>query len=695
MKKILTTFFSAIFLLSSCVEMYLPPKNTWTDEELMSSQSGLQVYMARLYSQMPWEDFKYMAEWGIEYNGWLACLGVEGTGEAVTRDGICKSFTGERSAWWGKSYTLIREANHLIETLPEYRDKHSELIFNDYMGQAYFVRAYAYYQMARRFGGVPLVLQTVEYPSSEDKLNIPRSSEEETWDQILEDFTTAASLLKDESTAKGMVNKYVALAFKAEAMLYAGSVAKYNETVAGRLTGLGDRTKVRVIGFDESTWQSASNRYFSEAYKAASDVIRSGKFELRKAASNSAEDKYKNLIDLWKDENCSENMLIKFYSYPTLTHGLDAYSSPYLWHAPLSGGTCPTLDFMELFDGFERYSNGHVKVTDGTDCGNGKYLMFDNPMDFFKNAEPRLRAYVILPGDEFRNKEIEVRAGVYTGSASHGTPSINPFFKDYSYNVAGTDASLYQKLNIYTKEGGAQKSLYLSPSPSGQEIVEIDGKSINAAGSCGPFFAYGEATLTGLHLRKYLDPDATIDEIGEGKSEQPFILMRYADVLLAAAEAAVELSIAGVQCPVEGEDMLQIGTDAIKNIQERAGANVLDHKLSGTEEDRDLVRKERRKELAFEHKTKWDLRRWRVLHEEGRKGFWGVQKDPEDFGNGQQFSLRGIYPFYSTEAGQWFFDTQFQNFVNKKFSYSTVDYYFGIPSGEVSKSPVIDQQPNR
>ncbi len=41
--------------------------------------------------------------------------------------------------------------------------------------------------------------------------------------------------------------------------------------------------------------------------------------------------------------------------------------------------------------------------------------MYDSPMDYYKNAEPRLRAYVIFPGDVFKGKEIEIYAGVYTG----------------------------------------------------------------------------------------------------------------------------------------------------------------------------------------------------------------------------------------------------------------------------------------
>ena len=73
--------------------------------------------------------------------------------------------------------------------------------------------------------------------------------------------------------------------------------------------------------------------------------------------------------------------------------------------------------------------------------------------------------------------------------------------------------------------------------------------------------------------------------------------------------------------------MLSVATKAINDIRERAGARLLTSSLAGTIDSRDIVRKERRKELAFEHKTKWDLRRWRVNHYEGRDGFWGEQRD--------------------------------------------------------------------
>ena len=226
-------------------------------------------------------------------------------------------------------------------------------------------------------------------------------------------------------------------------------------------------------------------------------------------------------------------------------------------------------------------------------------------------------------------------------------------------------------------------------------MVEVNGQQMSATGSCGVWQEYYESTITGLHLRKYLDDDKTIEEIGEGKSDQPFILMRYADVLLAAAEAAVELSIAGKPCPVMGDNMLSVATEAINDIRERAGAELLATDLSADEESRNIVRRERRKELAFEHKTKWDLRRWRVQHEGAKELFWGVEKDEDIFSSGSKYRFRALYPFYSTVNDKYFFDAHFVNVRPQEFEFNTIDYYFSIPSGEVSKSAYIDQQPNR
>lgn len=680
------TLAASLLLTTSCVDMDVAPKNVITADQLLSDESGMEIYMARLYSYMPYEDFKYQGQWGFNFNGWLVSIGIEGTGECLDRDGICRAFTGEDTPYWGMAFTELRDANFLLENLPKYRGRYPEAIYNHYLGEAYYVRAMVFTAMAKRFGGVPLVTKVIQYPDDAANLEVPRASEEETWDQILADYDRAIELLQPTSPKTGFSNKYKALAWKSEAMLYAGSVAKYNQTVNGHLTGTGQKTGVRVMGFAPERWEAASKKYFTEAYKAAKEIITSGKYSLytKKWSATDKNAQYQNMVDMFFDTDSPENIDVREYSYPTTAHGYDAYNSPFVYHKPLSSGMCPTEDFCELFDGFERYADGSIRVTDGNSNATGHYIMYDNPMDIFKNVEPRLRANIIYPGDYFKDRNQELRTGTYVGS----TP-ISPLFSDYSYS---TSDKTYQQLDAYTKK---PKMLYLSPNPnSSQEQVPLeDGTTMNASGANGPFYANGEGSLTGLLVRKYLNPDPSA-EIGEGKCDQHFVLMRYAEVLLNMAEAAVELSMAGVASP-DGDNLLQQATEAVNKVRERAGATLLANTLDNTNVGRNIVRRERRKEFAFEGKTKWDLRRWRVQHYDGREGFWGEERDKTTYSNNNQYRFRGLYPFYSTKDKKWFYDIHFQFISQKTFEYNVLDYYWAIPGNEVVKSDVIDQQPNR
>lgn len=121
MKHKLISAMLCMTLATSCVDMDIAPKNIVTSESLLSNESGMDIYMARLYSNMPWEDFKYLSQWGLNFNGWLNSIGIDGTGEAMNRDGICRAFTGEDNAYWGKAFELVRDANYLIENLPKYQ----------------------------------------------------------------------------------------------------------------------------------------------------------------------------------------------------------------------------------------------------------------------------------------------------------------------------------------------------------------------------------------------------------------------------------------------------------------------------------------------------------------------------------------------------------------------------------------------
>lgn len=309
--------------------------------------------------------------------------------------------------------------------------------------------------------------------------------------------------------------------------------------------------------------------------------------------------------------------------------------------------------------------------------------MYDNIGDFYKNAEPRLLSYLIIPGDMFKGQKMEIYAGVYTG-----TTPVRPLLNDYSYQG---QAQNYQNLDIAK---GDNPTLYMTPDPNNHKIVKLpDGSEMKASGANGPFYNFAESAMTGLLARKWLKDDPSFTA-REGNSDQHYILVRYAEVLLNAAEAAVELSLAGVASP-DGSDMLGVATDVINDIRSRAGATLLSGKLTGSIESRNEVRKERRKEIAMETNIKWDLRRWRVQDYDNRDGFWGETRDKDKFSSNSHYRFRGIYPFYSAQDKKWFYDVRLECISHKEFDYNTIDYYFSIPGGEVVKSPVIDQQPNR
>jgi hypothetical protein len=662
----------------SCKKDYLNilPVNVVQDKDIFSNEAGMTVYLSRIYSQMPYEDFKYSPNRQF-FDDWLVTPGAN-EGSSIGRDAgaaMTSEGSARNGAYWGRAFNLLRDANYLLETLPKYKGNFSESAYKHFIGEGYYARAMVFYALAKRYGGMPLITSVLKYPEVPvDQLETPRATEEQTWNQVLVDFDSAIVNLSDASPKRGYANKYVAYSFKSEAMLFAGSVAKYN-----KITGLGDKTGIRVIGFDPGTAVAASKKYFKEAYNAAREVMKSGKYSLykKKWSANDREGQYQNMVDMFFDISSPENIYIKEYQYPDFAHGYDAYNIPrqLMGGNGYSAGNCPTLDFVELFDGFAKNSDGTIKVLDNQ----GKYLMFDKVTDLFANAEPRLRAYVILPGDVFKGQEIEIRRGIFTGDATNG---INPLrvVNGGSPDYAVSGPSNYNQVDAYKGTGAfaGNKSLFLSQNGTTHETVN----SMNAGGKSGPFTSDPTAAMTGFAVRKWLNPNMPQSLVLEARSEQFFVLMRYAEILLNAAESAMELMIAGEAAPA-GDNFQQIAFDAIKDIRERAGADPLIGNLSG-QSGLEIVRKERRKELAFENKILWDIRRWRTQHSDMLNGF--TQSDGAYY--------KGLYPFYSSTTGKYFFDAGLDE-GRRRFRLIEQEYYFLIPGGEVTKSPVIDQQPGR
>ncbi|MBD0261063.1 MAG: RagB/SusD family nutrient uptake outer membrane protein, partial [Cytophagales bacterium] len=138
------------------------------------------------------------------------------------------------SGAWSAIYRVINRANNVIARVPLVSDPAlSPELQNQLVGEAYFLRALAYFDLVRTWGGVPLVTQPTL--SAADNRGIPRSTADEVYAQVLSDLETAAPLLP-ATTDRFRATRKTVWALQARYYLYRGDWARAEE-YAGKLVG--------------------------------------------------------------------------------------------------------------------------------------------------------------------------------------------------------------------------------------------------------------------------------------------------------------------------------------------------------------------------------------------------------------------------------------------------------------------------
>ena len=140
------------------------------------------------------------------------------------------TFQGEAGAarWsteiWQEPFKCIFRANAILENtnaenVPDAATR------NGFIGQAYFMRAFAYWYMVNLYGNVPLVTRTAQ--GSEDFFPT-QATTAETWNQIIADFTEAENLLPASWSGNdaGRPTSGAATAFIGKSHLYQGNWAQ-------------------------------------------------------------------------------------------------------------------------------------------------------------------------------------------------------------------------------------------------------------------------------------------------------------------------------------------------------------------------------------------------------------------------------------------------------------------------------------
>lgn len=215
---ILTSVMSGSF--TSCSESFLDEElKTQYSTDRFKTQEGLDELVTGAYQKLK---FKFNYIWGIQcYN-----MGVDEFTDAnnvipawnhYSQD-LNSSETAANQPIWDNYYGLVEPANILLQNLPQYYNTSSPT-YNTRLGEAYFLRAYAYFELVKQFGGVPLKLE----PSTSAETYFTRNSEEEIYTQVISDFGEAYRLLPKQGESVGRINKYAAAHFLAKAHLFRAS----------------------------------------------------------------------------------------------------------------------------------------------------------------------------------------------------------------------------------------------------------------------------------------------------------------------------------------------------------------------------------------------------------------------------------------------------------------------------------------
>ncbi len=566
-------------VFTACADLLdIEPNNKITPNELFNNPNGAKAFMATIYRDLPIEDYMFMpgttGEGGFNNpTGNIGLLWYANICEEAVQSQWGEQSPGYviRADYFNHGYETLRNINLLKSIIPTLDIRDSEKA--ELEGEAAFMTAYVYFYLAEKFGGVPLIKELQEYdPANPGALVVPRSTEYDTWDYVMQQCDLAAAQLPTERSDR-RATKWAALALKSRAALYAASIAKFGELAPME----GEAVTKGLAGMkpDDAAY------FYQHCIDASLAIMTESNHQLYKpnpATPKEAEENYRSIF-INPNQTDGEAIFIKgiVKEGSEFASSLNYFIEPYQTQG--QGKMSPALNLVDAYEdytdlpGIRSDAKVKTRINDnysnaGFDNGYNDYIKVsqDTPYDLFngvaygdakKAKDARLWASIILPGTEWKGTKIVMQGGVIQsdGTELYRVPTT----------VTGKDGKTYYSL--------------------GGEKHQVSG------------FWPGDGThsMSGFLMRKMISESMPAQY---HKTTLDYIAFRYAEVLLNYAEAVCESGL--------GDKTL--AAKALNDIRKRA-AHTNEIELT-----RENVRNERFVELAFENIRIWDLRRWRVLH---------------------------------------------------------------------------------
>lgn len=423
-KRLLSIWILSLVLFGSSCSDYLDklPEGDMTIEDAFSNHKYAKRFLANAYIHLPaeinmmcgendtWARNPFTAgcdEMEIAYGGAASHLLNSGSLNTSNVQNI--------SPVWSECFMGIRKANIIIENVDKIpllsagssslTDVFNEEDRNELKGEAYFLRAFAYYQLIRTFGPVPLIDRVLETSTTEA---FKRSTLNECIDFVIRDCETAISLMPEvrytagnEKLGKATIG--AALALKSRMLLYAASPI-YNGHP--HFVDFKDQDGVNLFStsYDESKWEVAAKAALEciQKLEAAGHKLYNKKDNLVDNYRSILLDKYNEEWIFWRNldrydhfDRCSNILSLRGFSILNPTQEMvDAYQ--------MANGTSPILGYNADGSPIINSASGY-KETGYTTTASPEGYWPERVHNMYVNREVRFYASVQFAGQRWRN----------------------------------------------------------------------------------------------------------------------------------------------------------------------------------------------------------------------------------------------------------------------------------------------------
>ncbi|MDR2809027.1 MAG: RagB/SusD family nutrient uptake outer membrane protein [Tannerellaceae bacterium] len=388
---------------------------------------------------------------------------------------------------WDKSYEFIRSTNYMLMKAEE--SGLGEEI-DRWVGEALFFRAYNYWNLVKKYGGVPKITVVLDVNSPE--LYSRKSSQSEIIDFILEDIDKAIDKLplQSELTSDelGRTTRGAALALKARVALYQGTWAKFRG-------------------------EANANSYLDKAIDAAEKVVASNEYGLFK---NKGIESYKYLFILEGDDSNEVLLARRYYYSQWVTHNWTRE----LWFNAM----VPTKNMADMY-----------LATDGLPITKSPIFKgYDELASEFENRDPRMEMTFIVPGSSifFEGGIWQVTYPGFVGTNATLTGYMLRKFLGEDLNSTHFRAEYdfkefrYGEVLLILAEALYEKNEYISDTNLERTINELR-KRVNMPGLTNSF-----ATAHGLNMQEEIRRERTVELAFEGYRREDLRRWKTAETVL-------------------------------------------------------------------------------------------------------------------------------------------------------------------